>query len=383
MHDLFKAQNHGDVSYSLYHSVFRYKFNLGFGSPATDACAVCAKYRLRMKDPNMTNEEKRVEIGTFILHRRRARMFYDLLGQVVNNSVTICFDMMQNLVLPRTPIGQSYYSRQLYMYLFGVVVHQGKDSRQTKDDVHLYTWMEHKNKKDSNLISSALDNCLRRRLNGALRHAEQLRMFSDSCFGQNKNMNFLSLIFSLRKSPFPNLHVEYVFPLRGHSFLPADRVFGRIEQAIRKQNTILMPEEYYRILRNHGNVYVYGQDWQPFYKSATQAFVKQQRSFKLSEARMLAMKNDQVGFKSVHNGEYCYHSVLKRGKKWADFKPNLLLNQSNVKEAKKRDVKSLLAEIGASDEVLEFLPWLILWMMLQVHQTATMRTNDAIVQHCH
>ena len=32
-----------------------------------DACAVCAKYRLRMKDPNMMEAEKRVEAATFIL----------------------------------------------------------------------------------------------------------------------------------------------------------------------------------------------------------------------------------------------------------------------------------------------------------------------------
>ena len=72
-------------------------------------------------------------------------MFYDLLGQVDHDAVTLCFDMMQNLILPKTAIGQAYYSRQLYMYLFGVVIHHGTGSKQAVDDVHLYTWMEHKN----------------------------------------------------------------------------------------------------------------------------------------------------------------------------------------------------------------------------------------------
>ena len=54
--------------------------------------------------------------------------------------------MMQNLVLPRTPVGQTYYSRQIYVYVFGVVVRYGNDSAQNKDDVQLYVWMEHENK---------------------------------------------------------------------------------------------------------------------------------------------------------------------------------------------------------------------------------------------
>ncbi|CAL8285198.1 unnamed protein product [Boreogadus saida] len=39
-------------------------------------------------------------------------------------------------------LGQAYYSRQMYLYLFGVVVHHGEKSHQTKDDVHLYVWQE-------------------------------------------------------------------------------------------------------------------------------------------------------------------------------------------------------------------------------------------------
>ena len=33
-----------------------------------------------------------------------------------------------------------------------------------------------------------------------------------------------------------------------------DRVFGRIEQQIRKKDTIVMPEEDNEILRNHGHL---------------------------------------------------------------------------------------------------------------------------------
>ena len=80
------------------------------------------------------------------------------------------------------------------------------------------------------MIPSALDNCFRVQLNGMIRGSRKLRLFSDSCFGQNKNMTMISMLSALRKTAFPNLDVEHTFPIRGHSFLPADRVFGRIEQ---------------------------------------------------------------------------------------------------------------------------------------------------------
>ena len=86
----------------------------------------------------------------YMLHRRRSRVFYNLLNDV-KNSVTICFDMMENMVLPKSPIGQSYYSRQLYLYLFGVVVHGGRNSEQSKDDIHMHVWGKHENRKDSNI----------------------------------------------------------------------------------------------------------------------------------------------------------------------------------------------------------------------------------------
>lgn len=47
------------------------------------------------------------------------------------------------------------------MYVFGVVVHHGERSLQALSDRHLYVWLENQNRKDSNMIASALDHCLR------------------------------------------------------------------------------------------------------------------------------------------------------------------------------------------------------------------------------
>lgn len=128
MHQLFLEQNHIQCSYGLYYSVF-------------------------------SEAEKREESIRLLLHRRRARRFYDVMN-AVDDSFTVCFNIMENLVLPKTPIGQAYYSRQLYMYVFGVVRHRGRGMPQGKHDIYLYVWMEHENCKDSKMVASALNHYL-------------------------------------------------------------------------------------------------------------------------------------------------------------------------------------------------------------------------------
>ena len=356
MHAMFARQNDAQVqvTYSLYYSVFCYKFNLGFGHPVTDVCATCASYKLHCKDQLAAEEDRRREAASYILHRRRARVFYDMLNATDEASITVCFDMMQNLSLPKTPIGLAYYSRQLSMYVFGVVVHHGRGGGQSKEDVHLYVWQENENRKDSNMVASALNDCLRHRL-PMLNDAGSLRLFSDSCFGQNKNMNMLAMLFALRKQCFPRINIKYVFPVRGHSYLPADRVFGRIEQQLRNMDTVLLPSDYHQVLKNHGTVHLYGEDWRASdYRAATARHTKVQRSFRISDARIIDIDGDAVGMKDTYNGATVSHSVLKRGKNWSTFAPAALADQSTVSSAKKTDVRKLLSAMGVSDAVTTF-----------------------------
>ena len=66
-------------------------------------------------------------------HKFRAKKFYQLLNEVKENEVTFCFDLMQNQELPRSPITEAYYSRQLWLYFLGVVIHREKNSEQSLD----------------------------------------------------------------------------------------------------------------------------------------------------------------------------------------------------------------------------------------------------------
>ena len=323
MHEMFEDQNHQQVSYGLYYSVFVYDFNLGFGSPAKDMCGTCMQLKMKQRDPSLSLEERRNVLGQLISHKQVAQKFYRELNSV-GKSLTVCFDVMENLVLPKTSVGQAFYSRQLYMYVFGIVVHRGEGQGQAKDDVNLYWWTENQNRKDSSMIASALLHCLKSAVGPEPETLEHLRLFSDGCYGQNKNISVISMLFSLRKSLLCNTRIEYFFPVRGHSFLPADRVFGRLEQSIRKQDPILHPSEYVDIMSKHGKTYEYGKDFISYdFKSEALKHCKQARAFKLSEAKVCEINGDTLGVKTSYYGEFTYHSLLKRGRKWSTYCPSL------------------------------------------------------------
>ena len=318
MHQMFLEQEQANtaISYKTYWSVFHYHYNLGFGTPATDVCSTCVSHKLKIKNLMLTEQQRQMVATEFLVHKRKARMFYDRLSKTVPDSLTICFDVMENLVLPRTQIGQAYYSRQLYLYVFAIVVHNGKELVQDFNNVHLYTWREDQASKDSNIISSAVNHALLSPLAERLAQVNTLRVFSDSCFGQNKNLSMMSMLLShiASRSATSKLKVVYNFPVRGHSYLPADRVFGRLEQDIRRAGQILLPSEYIDIMKKHGSVYEYGTDWQGLdVKKEVKRITKSNKSFKISEARVIELSEGKLTMQQAYSGPSTTHTVLKRG----------------------------------------------------------------------
>lgn len=55
--------------------------------------------------------------------------------------------------------------------------------------------------------------------------------------------------------------MEVIFPIRGHSRLPPDKIFGRVEQDLRKTADINLPEDYNKIYSKDGCVRKLNQNW--------------------------------------------------------------------------------------------------------------------------
>lgn len=97
-------------------------------------------------------------------------------------------------------------------------------------------------------------SCVFDRLN-RLDLANTVRLVADGCGAQNKNTIMIGMLAKwLLNAPSHVQDTELVFPIPGHSFLPADRVFGNIERELKKKEVIISPEEYHEIFSNYGTI---------------------------------------------------------------------------------------------------------------------------------
>ena len=162
---------------------------------------------------------------------------------------------MQNEELPRTPVGQAYNVSQQWQYFLGIVnCTRAEGSR--SEEVTFYTWEEHQAGRGPNEIGSALLDHLSKKLPAGTR---KVRHFSDNCPGQNKNFPMVAMLPALASRT--EMIVDFFFPIRGHSYLPADCASGRVEKRIQRHGTILLPQGYFEEFRKEGEVLEYPAMW--------------------------------------------------------------------------------------------------------------------------
>lgn len=161
--------------------------------------------------------------------------------------VGLCFDFMQNLLLPQIPVQETFYFRQLWAYVFCVY--------NTRTGVsQLYLYSEGKAGKGANEVCSMIYDYISNNIKPE--NVKELHLFSDgdgSC-GQNKNHGMLRMCCAL-KQKFPVVRSH--FPVRGHSFLPCDRVFGQIKQKLSHTDRFYCPRDYIKIMSSICNVEIY------------------------------------------------------------------------------------------------------------------------------
>lgn len=81
-----------------------------------------------------------------------------------------------------------------------------------------------------------------------------MRLVADDCGGQNKNSAMMSIVSTwfLNLAPVHIQNLQFVFPIVGHSFLSADRVFANIEKNNKRKDVITSPDEYTNLFSDFG-----------------------------------------------------------------------------------------------------------------------------------
>jgi hypothetical protein len=347
------------LSKQTFANIFRTRFNLSFKNPSVDVCSTCTEYENKIK----ANVDVDVNTAELRAHKARADRFYQLLRESKNSRdvLTISFDMQKNMPLPKTNVTEAYYARQLWLYNLTIVIHS---RTQQKKNVFMYTWLESGSGKGSNEVASILAHFFKKIVAKRIRRQRfrEIHLFSDSCPAQNKNSTVLALLLSLANSKVLQRYVhrmKFIFPVHGHSYLPPDRVFGRVEKILRKHAVISTPELYYSVYRRYGRVFVYNQAWFVYdYKALAEQILTPNKDLKIRSTKIWSFpirRNPRVvGVTRSYGGAPVPLQLLKADVNPQTLKPKLVPSRSHVSAAKKADVKSLLQFVPLTQEDTAF-----------------------------
>ena len=108
----------------------------------------------------------------------------------------------------------------------------------------MYLYAEHYAGKGSNEVISCLDHYL----STLPATTKNLKIFAKSCFLRNKNKYIVAYLHCLVHQKLENIQVFY--PLPGHSRLPCDRDFARIEKRKRRKDRVIKPSEWVNEIKN-------------------------------------------------------------------------------------------------------------------------------------
>lgn len=108
------------VTFPFFYKIFTTEFNIGFQSPAADACTLCIRLKNEIKS-NCGNDKVVQNLRTQLrIHKIRANACYDNMKQTKTDEscVSFAFDLQHVHPLPKTPIQEAFYSRQTGFYTF-------------------------------------------------------------------------------------------------------------------------------------------------------------------------------------------------------------------------------------------------------------------------
>lgn len=98
--------------------------------------------------------------------------------------------------------------------------------------------------------SQEVGYCLLKHLREMNTDARQLILFSDSCGGQNRNINITCLLLNIvSRSEFSFTQIDQKVMVPGHSYLPNDRDFGSVEATKLRAQHIYVPLHWYELVR--------------------------------------------------------------------------------------------------------------------------------------
>nr|CAH7743168.1 unnamed protein product [Callosobruchus chinensis] len=172
------------VKEHYFRSYFTTHYNIGFGTPITDACSVCLRHKENIKKEK--DDERKNELNILQeLHKLKAKAFYKMLKANRKEREVFSMDCQKNLALPKLPDQRAYFSSQYNFYNFSIV-NGTANAKLNPETVTAYVWTDLDLPKNSSVIASALFHKLSN--HNFSEKIKEIFIFADGCPGQNKNI---------------------------------------------------------------------------------------------------------------------------------------------------------------------------------------------------
>ena len=184
-----------------------------------------------MKKANLDAEEKiplekahKEHIERAELARKELKEAEEKCREPGSRLLCFTFDLEKTQPIPYLNTSVAFYKRQMWLYNLGVNTRHDKKG-------YMLLWQEIEGKRGSCEIASSLFTFLQKT---HLENYDEIHTFSDCCGGQNRNKNIVAFFMYICMST--NIQSwTHTFLESGHSYLPNDTDFGKIE-SVKKKN---------------------------------------------------------------------------------------------------------------------------------------------------
>uniref|UniRef100_A0A1B0DBG1 Uncharacterized protein n=1 Tax=Phlebotomus papatasi TaxID=29031 RepID=A0A1B0DBG1_PHLPP len=218
------------VSKTVFSDIFNKEFNLSFKKPHQDTCKVCDIHRA-MNAKEKENNARKMDQHLQEKDTVRQEFINDVQRAKDEGHVkVITFDLQKALPTPKVTTNVAFYKRQLWTY-----------------NLCLYDESE---KHEASRGGQEIGSCILKHVKNHIGdNVTNLILYSDSCGGQNRNIKVTLLLIHLLTGHQSLRIIDQKFFVSGHSYNSADRCFGLIERAAKKEETISTPQDWMTIIR--------------------------------------------------------------------------------------------------------------------------------------
>lgn len=229
-------QERKPVSLTHFRKFFKHEFTLSFFKPKTSVCYKCKTNSLdmnraivsaRRKAELLQSHEGHTSLITHTITQHR--QIVQTAQCMSENIEVLTFGLGNSIDLPYIKASEDFQKRKLWVHQFCIF-----DEVRRKHTI--YVWPESTASKGSQEIGC----CLLRYLHDNLpSETDQLILYSDPCYGQNRNIKLVLILQMFLQSHANLKNIDQRFFLPGHSYNSTDKFFKLIESQ-RKSSEVLL-----------------------------------------------------------------------------------------------------------------------------------------------